>query len=121
MNKGSYQIYLYISKDIEVKIGSLGLCSFPEGRYIYTGSAMKNLAQRIARHQKKIKKRHWHIDYLLENHNTVIEKIEIFPSLIKEECDKNMELIEKQKAISIIKKFGSSDCKKCPSHLLKLI
>ncbi len=120
MNKGSYRIFLKIEKDIEVKAGALGKCYFPAGRYVYTGSAMSSLSKRIERHMKKRKPMRWHIDYLLSNKEVTINKIEIFPSEKKEECEKNMEVIEKMKGTVIIKSFGSSDCNACPSHLLKI-
>ncbi len=34
------------------------------GIYLYVGSAKKGLAQRLARHARKEKKRFWHIDYV---------------------------------------------------------
>jgi len=120
MNSGSYHLYIYIKQDIEIKIGSLGMFNLLNGNYIYTGSAMRNLCQRIQRHLSKKKIIKWHIDYLLTNENVNIEKIEIFPSKEREECKRNLELINKLNAIIPIKGFGSSDCKVCKAHLIKL-
>lgn len=119
MDSGCYQLKITIKKDISLKIGALGVCGFKRGEYIYTGSAMKNLKKRIERHQSKNKKLHWHIDYLLTNPNVKISEVAVYPSETKEECKYNQLLLGK-KAKTAIVGFGSSDCKVCPSHLLKV-
>ena len=93
-----------LEKDTEIRVGKLGVISFEGGNYIYVGSAPTE--KRVARHLRKDKKLHWHIDYFLENAN--IEKIYIVEG---EEC----EFVEKIK-LPFIDGFGSSDCT-CPSHL----
>jgi Uri superfamily endonuclease len=119
MNYGSYRLHIHISKEIEIKIGKLGTFSLETGNYIYTGSAMRNLCQRIQRHLSKNKKIKWHIDYLLANENVNIYKVEIFPSKEREECQKNQEIMKYPGVIVPIKGFGASDCKICESHLIK--
>lgn len=109
----SYQIFINLKKDIKIQIGKLGLFDFPKGNYIYTGSAKKNIDQRIKRHLSRLagKKLHWHIDYFLANEN--IEIVEVKKYEIAE-CELN----QQTKGEIIIKGFGSSDCKKqCGSHL----
>jgi Uri superfamily endonuclease len=118
MNTGSYQLHIYINKDIEIKIGQLGTFQFKMGYYIYTGSAMRNLCQRIMRHLSKNKKMRWHIDYLLANNEVSISKVLIYPSNKREECLKNSELLENVNYSVPVIGFGSSDCKKCPAHLV---
>lgn len=120
INSGSYQIHIIINRKKIIKIGALGEFLFPKGYYIYTGSAMKNLKQRIERHYQLEKKLHWHIDYLLNDKFVKIEKIDIFPSLQREECIKNLELLGSGDYEIIVPHFGASDCKTCPAHLLKL-
>jgi len=117
---GSYQIYLYLSKPVSVSIGSLGEKSFKSGLYVYTGSAMKNLSQRIERHKKRLKKKRWHIDYLTADRNFRIVRIDVFPSKVREECSRNLEILKVQKGTVPIPGFGSSDCKSCPTHLVYL-
>ena len=63
----SYQLFINVTKEIDLKIGKLGRYLFPVGCYVYTGSAKKNINKRIERHLSKKKKLHWHIDYLLNN------------------------------------------------------
>jgi Uri superfamily endonuclease len=42
-NSGCHQLKIKITQNITLQIGALGLCSFPQGDYIYTGSAMIKL------------------------------------------------------------------------------
>ncbi len=65
MSKGFYQLILYKDKESKIKIGKKGDANFPEGYYIYTGSALNGLEGRIKRHLRKHKEKFWHIDYLL--------------------------------------------------------
>jgi Uri superfamily endonuclease len=107
----SYQLIIEISEELNIKIGRLGTFTFPAGQYIYTGSAKKNIEQRIARHLKKEKKVRWHIDYLTVHPSVQI--IEVRRS-DKNECSLN----KKTKGTIAVPGFGASDCRKaCGSHL----
>lgn len=121
MNSGSYRLYILIKKDCHIKIGALGKCFFKKGIYVYSGSAMKNLDQRIKRHKRKDKAIRWHIDYLLAAPETEIIRTERFPSEQKEECRLNQELLKTDGAFVPAKGFGSSDCNNCPAHLVGLV
>ncbi|MFX1236698.1 MAG: DUF123 domain-containing protein [Promethearchaeota archaeon] len=112
---------IYISKDTQIKIGSLGFVQFFKGYYLYVGSAMgqkgsSTLLNRIKRHisPPENKNKHWHVDYLLESPNACVQKLILIPIKHKIECLIAKEL--SQKAESAIKGFGSSDCR-CLSHL----
>ena len=108
----TYQLIMHVKKSIMVQVGKLGRFQFPAGFYVYTGSAKKGMAHRLARHQAKMKKMHWHIDYLLANKNVEIVDIKTF---LQPECDINL----KTKGEIIAKRFGASDCRQnCGSHLL---
>ena len=37
----SYQLFINVTKEINLKIGKLGRFIFPAGSYVYTGSAKK--------------------------------------------------------------------------------
>lgn len=113
MKKGSYFLYIFLSKKKRIRIGKLGILNFKKGNYIYVGSALNNLEKRIARHKRNKKKLHWHIDYLLKHAN--IKRVKRFYSNKKIEC----KLARKIKGIPI-KNFGCSDCK-CISHLFYII
>ena len=107
----SYQLFIYLDKEIEIIIGKLGTFRFPAGQYIYTGSAKRNIDARIKRHQSNNKKRRWHIDYfLLAPHTRILKVIKSD----KTECRLN----QLTKGEIIAQRFGASDCKSnCGSHL----
>lgn len=98
-------------------VGKLGTFLFPAGRYIYTGSAMNGVEQRLARHRRHNKTLHWHIDYLL--HYARITDTRVFPTLRNVECALNRKVLTQPGAQVIVKGFGSSDCR-CVSHLVFL-
>jgi Uri superfamily endonuclease len=115
LSKESYQLFIQLSQSVRINIGKLGLFNFPKGKYVYTGSAKKNMDARIARHFSKEKKLYWHIDYLLLNHQVKITHV-VKSNL--SECDLNARV----KGEVVVKGFGSSDCKnKCKSHLKYLL
>ena len=111
-DRGSYIIILRLARDRKIPIGGLGEMKFRKGYYLYAGSAMKGLAQRIARHQRLIKKKHWHIDYLRE-HADFVAGIPIRTS-------RNLECSIAGELGTIadlqVPGFGSSDCS-CSTHL----
>ena len=109
--KGSYLLVLEIEKERLIKIGSLGEIFFNTGYYVYVGSALNGLNQRIKRHLRKKKKIHWHIDYLL-NYAKIID---VF---IKEEDNKEECYIAQvfMQNLPFVSGFGCSDCT-CSSHL----
>jgi len=109
--KISYQIFFNLNKSTTIQIGKLGKYTFSAGKYIYTGSAKKNMDRRIQRHRNINKKSHWHKDYLLNGDECKIQKI-IKSSL--EECTLNQSTNGK----IIVPGFGASDCRRdCISHL----
>lgn len=113
--KGSYCLIINIKKDTEIKIGrKLGIINFKKGCYVYVGSAMNCLESRVKRHLSDNKKKHWHIDYLLLNKNSEIEKVYTKESCEKLECEIAKKIIENEESIA---DFGCSDCK-CHSHLI---
>ena len=61
---GTYTLLLWAPTHLCLRIGALGLQSFPRGYYTYTGSAKRHLAARLHRHVHGTSTRHWHIDYL---------------------------------------------------------
>ena len=107
----SYQIHFIIEKPVVLIIGKLGTFEFPAGRYVYTGSARKNIEARISRHLSKKKRRRWHIDYLLTTSHPKIIKVELFD---RDECVVNQETEGK----ILVPRFGATDCRNnCGSHL----
>lgn len=107
----TYQLEIAVAAPIRIAIGRLGTCVFPNGRYIYTGSARQNLEARIARHLRSEKKLRWHIDWLLAAPGVSVVAVK---RSSKEECALN----QKVRGTAIMPGFGSSDCRHgCGSHL----
>jgi endonuclease-3 len=109
--KGSYILILKLENDNFIRIGINNKIFFKKGFYLYVGSALNGLEQRINRHLRKNKKIYWHIDYLLKYAR--IQYIFYKKNLFKEECRIAQHFFKKFKSIE---KFGCGDCN-CKSHL----
>jgi len=114
---GLYQLSIRLDRSLHRRIGSLGRVHLPAGSYIYTGSAKRNLPARIARHRRRDKKLHWHIDYLLTSPHARIHHIDTRPWTGGGECRWNRHTARRTKSSTPVRNFGSSDCQ-CPGHLL---
>ena len=107
----SYQLKIEVERPVRIRVGRLGLFLFPAGRYIYTGSAKRNLEARIARHLRKEKALRWHIDWLL---SASAVKVAAVKRSVKSECALNQEIVGRV----VVPGFGASDCRNgCGSHL----
>ncbi len=115
-DSGSYILIMRLARDRRLTVGSLGAVRFAKGFYLYAGSAMANLTQRIARHRGRRKKLFWHIDYLRE-HADFCAALPVRTSA-DIECD--LALALKGIAHWTIPGFGSSDCS-CESHLFGMV
>ncbi len=107
----SYQIEIDVERSVRIRVGRLGRFQFPAGRYVYTGSARRNIEARIARHLRQQKALHWHIDWLLAAPGVRIAAVK---RLVESECTLNQALGGR----IVVPDFGASDCRKgCGSHL----
>ncbi len=121
-DRGSYSLLIYLGNPTEIRVGKLGKLFFPQGYYVYTGSALNGLEARVGRHlQKEKKRRHWHIDYLLSVPQSKVVGVQYYPGLLQEECRHNQRMARLPQARSLHPRFGASDCRAfCPSHLFYL-
>ncbi len=110
--KGAYVLIIKLENGRKIKVGKLGRFYFPRGYYVYVGSAMNSIEGRVCRHLRTKKRKHWHIDYLLEK-GKIIE-VFVIPSKLKIE-EEVAEEFEKHGEI-IAPGFGASDSK-LNSHL----
>jgi sugar fermentation stimulation protein A len=99
---------------MRLRVGKLGLFTFPAGYYVYTGSAMRGLQARLDRHRRRRKKLWWHIDYLLRRAR-IVEVVEV-PTRRRMECALNRRVLEMAGARVVVSGFGASDCR-CEAHL----
>jgi len=109
--RGSYLLVMELKNDEVISVGKLGEINFNKGYYVYTGSALNGLDQRIQRHLRKHKKTHWHIDYFLKQTN-------IIDAFYKENKTREECIIARkfEKELISVPDFGCSDCT-CKSHL----
>ena len=113
--RGAYCLVIELLEEHTIEVGAIGRHRFGKGVYVYVGSAQGGIHQRIARHQSRSKKLHWHIDYLLE-HGHVISTISIPCDDKTRECGVAESVAQADGATVSMPGFGSSDCT-CMSHL----
>ncbi len=116
---GLYVFLMRLTEPQSVQVGALGLFNFPEGWYLYTGKAKRNLAKRVERHWSLKQKLRWHIDYLATLPGSEpVGAIVIPGSAGISECDLNQKIGRKFGGQVPAAGFGASDCKGgCPAHL----
>ena len=107
----SYQLFIEVGRPVRVAVGRLGEFHFPAGRYVYSGSARRNLEARIARHLRAEKTLRWHIDYLLAARGVSVTAVK---HSVRGEC-----VLNRSAGGTIVAAgFGASDCREaCGSHL----
>jgi sugar fermentation stimulation protein A len=111
-DRGSYLLVIELNRRTRLRPGGLPAGIFPRGYYLYVGSAMANLSQRLARHQRRDKNPHWHIDYLTATAARII------PLPVRSSQRLECAIAD---ACSVVLEpgppgFGSSDCH-CATHL----
>jgi len=111
---GIYHLILRLPRPTVLRVGRLGRFTFPAGYYAYTGSAMKGLEPRLARHGRTRKTLRWHVDYLLARAELV--DVVAIPTTRRIECARNRRVLGMPRARVVAPRFGSSDCR-CPAHL----
>jgi len=106
--RGSYFLILELKRDKKIKNWKLR-----KGFYLYVGSGMKGLENRVLRHLRKRKRKFWHIDYLTSDKDCKPIFVILRLESEKKECKYARKFIEFANGI---KGFGCSDCN-CYSHL----
>ncbi len=88
------------------------------GRYLYVGSARGpgGIRARCARHLRRPKPRRWHVDWLTESGDEIAALA--LPG--GDECAL-VDMLRRRPGVSLpVAGFGSSDCRRCPAHLVRL-
>ncbi len=114
-NRGTYALVMHLPHATTIRIGALGAHEFPRGYYLYLGSALGGLAQRIARHLRPEKKLHWHIDYFLQH--AQVKQAWTHQGAERFECVWARAALALPHARVVAPRFGASDCA-CPAHLV---
>ncbi|MBV1916731.1 MAG: GIY-YIG nuclease family protein [Sphingomonadaceae bacterium] len=88
----------------------------PQGWYAYAGSARGpgGVGARVRRHLRTDKKPHWHVDVL----TLASDQIVALALRDGRECEIGLRLRESGVFEHTLPGFGSSDCRRCLSHLL---
>jgi Uri superfamily endonuclease len=118
---GTYVLLIDVTDPLELTVGKLGLVRLPPGRYAYVGSAHGpgGLQGRLARHVRRDRRRHWHIDHLTEISPVPYVYFRTYTKQF--ECQWTQRLLDLSGATAPAPGFGSSDCRAgCLAHLVRL-
>ncbi|WP_456473676.1 GIY-YIG nuclease family protein [Candidatus Pyrohabitans sp.] len=112
--RGCYVLLLKLERQADLSVGRLGSFCFSPGYYAYVGSALRGMEARVARHLRREKRMHWHVDYLLE----VAEVDAVFCMSSENRCECAVAgIIRSLRGAQVpVRRFGSSDCS-CEAHL----
>lgn len=116
---GAYALCLRVEEEQAIRVGRLGVVSFPAGVYYYCGSARGpgGLRARLKHHILGTVKPHWHIDYVRGHARLKAVWYTTAPERL--ECAWSQALAALAGAGIIAKGFGSSDCLSgCQAHLI---
>lgn len=117
IDKGAYVLLLTLDRPVVMPRRAQPWL-FEAGVYAYAGSAYGagGLKARIARHLRRDKRIHWHIDHL----TGAAAKITVLAGPGQSECMLVTHLLASGAFDIPCSGFGSSDCRHCSSHLLRL-
>ena len=117
-DSGVYLLIVKLPQECRLKPGSLGEILLKPGWHVYVGSGRRNLSARIARHHRRTKKLHWHIDYLLAR----VKPADVTSLPIRSLQDLECKLAGELSALAAgsTPGFGCSDCG-CTSHLFHFV
>ncbi|ASJ04946.1 GIY-YIG nuclease family protein [Thermococcus barossii] len=101
--RGTYFLVIYLPKESEITTKGRRF-RLRGGYYVYVGSAMNSLEKRIARHFRRDKKLHWHIDFLLKEGELL--RAYMIPS--EERLEERLS-VEVSKYGEPVKGFGAGD------------
>jgi Uri superfamily endonuclease len=115
---GAYGLCLRFDETRDVSIGKAPPYGLPAGVYVYAGSAYGpgGLRARVARHLTEKTVRHWHAD-ALDAHEKAFAVI-VVPG--GGECAVVDAATRLPRSDIPIPGFGSSDCRTCAAHLVRL-
>lgn len=114
---GAYAVILRLPAAVTVPVPRPG-GTLPAGLYVYLGAAYGpgGLRARLRRHVNGGGRRHWHLDYLRPAADVLAVAVRPGGS----ECAWTNALLAGADAGAPLARFGSSDCRRCPAHLLHL-
>ncbi|MES0883881.1 GIY-YIG nuclease family protein [Roseibium sp. SCP14] len=115
-DKGAYALALCLGGPVDLEINRTCRGRLMPGWYFYLGSARGSggLAARLKRHFREKKKLHWHVDRL------TVQTIAMAALAVPDgnECELADGLLATPWFKIALAGFGSTDCRRCDSHLL---
>jgi Uri superfamily endonuclease len=114
---GAYVLLIRLEGRLSLDMPAFDGKSLSPGLYAYCGSAYGpgGIRARVSRHLRAGKPLRWHVDRLTAAGRT--ERIGV--RVGGRECDLVGELLAGG-GLAVLPGFGSSDCRTCPAHLLRL-
>ncbi len=115
---GAYLLLAQLAVPLSLRIRTLPPVVLAAGRYVYAGSARGpgGIRARVGRHLRHGKRPHWHIDYLTE----AAAGLQAIAVPDGDECALIGALLAAGGCEVAVAGFGSSDCRACNGHLLRL-
>lgn len=113
---GAYLLLIGLKRPIVLKTARFAGVALPTGWYVYAGSAYGpgGMRGRVARHLRRKKPIHWHVDHL-----TCDATVTAMCYSGADECRLVETLIAANGFTVPAPGFGSTDCKSCDSHLVR--
>ncbi|MBK1669368.1 hypothetical protein CKO28_15120 [Rhodovibrio sodomensis] len=114
---GAYLLWLPLGRPLDLSAPKPG-ARLAAGVYLYVGSANGpgGLRARVARHLRADKRPRWHVDQVTLAAGTTARAL-AWPG--GSECAWR-EAVQGAGASVPVPRFGASDCRACPAHLLRL-
>ncbi|MEM8743893.1 MAG: DUF123 domain-containing protein [Pseudomonadota bacterium] len=114
---GAYTLILSVARNVALTRPQGCQPSLSAGWYVYAGSARGpgGIRARLARHLRRDKRVHWHIDQLTTHYDVAAWAV---PLPDTTECDLVTSLVRTGQFEAPHPGFGSSDCRTCGAHLL---
>ncbi|MEM8687433.1 MAG: GIY-YIG nuclease family protein [Pseudomonadota bacterium] len=115
--KGAYVLAIDLRRPAPLGISKFAACTIAPALYVYLGSARGpgGIGARLKRHFRKDKALHWHIDHLTAQ----ADRVEALAVSDGNECELQAALLECPELELGPQGFGSTDCRRCQSHLLR--
>jgi len=112
---GTYLLVMHAPRAASIVVGSVRVIEITPGWYLYVGSALGGLWQRVTRHLAREKRLRWHIDYLLQ----AMEIQEVWFRVGSEriECAWSRALAA-SRHMTAVGALGASDCS-CRTHVYR--
>ena len=115
---GAYALEIRLKRPLKLAVAALGLPRLRPGRYVYLGSARGpgGIRARVGRHLKARKIKRWHVDHLTARASVAA----VVSRAGSSECGLVRALMAAPGVAVPVAGFGSSDCRDCPAHLLRV-